>query len=160
MANTARRRDSFLDSETEGKVMSTILCAVDRSPGAAEALQVATSLKESLRGRLVLAHVAEGYRLPHGEAGVTGRHAEQGAKRLLDQVAAEHGLNGDVDRRAEVGDRAAELARVAREEAAMLIVLGSRRQGLFGRQLSSSLAAELRAIAPCAVVVVPPEPRG
>ena len=138
--------------------MSTIVCAVDRSAGAAEALQVATSLTESLRGRLVLAHVAEGYRLPHGEAGVTGRQAEQGAKRLLDQVAAEHGR--DVDRRAEVGDRAAELARVAREEAAMLIVLGSRRQGLFGRQLSSSLAAELRAIAPCAVVVVPPEPRG
>jgi nucleotide-binding universal stress UspA family protein len=136
--------------------MKTIVCAVDKSPGAAEALRIAAGLSKGLGLRLVLAHVAEGFRLPDGTAGVTGLQAQRAGQRLLEHLAREHVLSGDADRRAEVGERASELARIASEEAAALIVVGSRTQGRRRRRLLSGLAAELNGTAPCPVLVVPP----
>jgi nucleotide-binding universal stress UspA family protein len=141
------------------ETMRTIMCAVDGSPGAAEAVRVAAALRQSLGLRLVLTHVADGYRLPDGPAGISGVKAQEGAERLLERVAREHGIDGDADRRAEVGDRVQELARVAHEEAAALIVVGARRQGRRGRRLLSGLATGLTGISSCPVVVVPPPAR-
>lgn len=138
--------------------MKTIVCAVDGSRGGVEALRVASQLSATLGLRLVLAHVAPGYRLAGGRAGATPRARAQ-AERLLDRVGAQAGVNGGADRRAEAGDRASTLARVASEEAAALLVVGSRSQGRAGRQLLSGLAAELNATAPCPVLVVPPPAR-
>src|SRR5262249_18107150 len=123
--------------------MATILCAVDDSPGAGEAVRAASKLSGELGLRLVLAHVAAGYRLPDGVGGVTGVQARQGAERLLERVAVEQGLDGTAERRAEVGDRSSEVARIASEEAASLIVVGARTQGRRRHRLVSSLAAEL-----------------
>jgi nucleotide-binding universal stress UspA family protein len=139
--------------------MATILCAVDDSPGAGEAIRTASRLSDELGLRLVLAHVAAGYRLPDGAAGVTGVQARQGAERLLERVAAQEGLDGTAERRAEVGDRSSEVARIASEEAASLIVVGARTQGRRRRRLLSGLAAELSSTAPCPVLVVPPRAR-
>ncbi len=114
--------------------MATIVCGIDDSPGAVEALRVARTLSTDLKLRLVLAHVAAGW-----------------------TAGAEHDLHAE--RRVEVGEAAQALARIAAEEAATLIVVGSRSQGRLRPGLRSGLAGELAASAPCPVVIVPPPPR-
>jgi nucleotide-binding universal stress UspA family protein len=138
--------------------MRTIVCAVDESPGAAEAVAVAAGLSKDLGLRLVLAHVVEGYRRADG-TGVNGVQAQEGGQRLLERVARRYSLESAADRRAEVGDRASELLRIAGEEAAVVIVVGSRSQSWRRRNLVSGLSAELRSMALCPVLVVPPPRR-
>ena len=126
----------------------TILCGVTDTPEGRAAAQLAAALSERLESRLVLAHAVA---------------AE--AQELLD--AAAHALaplvDGlpprEVELRVEVGDPAETLARVAAEEGADLIVLGSRARGLRGRQLGCALARELEAATPAPVVVAPPQTR-
>jgi nucleotide-binding universal stress UspA family protein len=137
--------------------MKTIVCAVDESPGAAEAIAVASGLSKHLGLRLVLAHVVDGPR-PSNGIGIGGVHMQEGAQRLLERIARKHSLDGAADRRAEVGDRASELSRIAGEEAAVVIVVGSRSRYRRRRSLMSRLSAELRSTAPCPVLVVPPRP--
>jgi len=138
--------------------MKTILCAVDESPGAAEAVVIAAGLSKDLGLRLVLAHVVDDYRRTNG-GGRRDVQAQQGGQRLLEGVARKHSLENSADRRVEVGDRASELSRIASEEAAAVIVVGSRSHYRRRRNLVSGLSAELRTTASCAVVVVPPRPR-
>ena len=138
--------------------MTTIVCALDESAGAAEAVVVAASLSEVLGLRLVLAHVANGYG-PGNGAGMAGVQSHERAQQLLERVARKHNLESSADRRAEVGDRASELSRIAGEEGAALIVVGSRSRSRRRRNLVSGLSAELRSTAPCPVLVVPPRPR-
>jgi|SRR3954451_3339615 len=135
--------------------MKTILCAVDESPGAAEAVAVASGLSHDLGLRLVLAHVVERYPPTNGIT-MGGIQAQDGGQRLLERIARTHDLEDDGDLRAEVGDRASELSRIAGEEAAAVIVLGSRIRSRRRRSLMSRLSAELKSTAPCPVVVVPP----
>jgi nucleotide-binding universal stress UspA family protein len=139
-------------------VLQTIVCAVDESPGAAEAIAVAAGLSTGLGLRLVLAHVVDGYRRANG-VDMGGVQAHRRGQRLLERVARTHGLESAADRRAEVGDRASELSRIAGEEAAVVIVVGSRGRNWRGRARLSRLSAELRSTAPCSVVIVPPRPR-
>jgi nucleotide-binding universal stress UspA family protein len=139
-------------------VMQTIVCAVDESPGAVDAIVVAAGLSKRLGLRLVLAHVVDGYRRTNGvEVGSVPAHRE--GQRLLERVARTHSLESAADRRAEVGDRASELSRIAGEEVAVLIVVGSRGRYRRQRGRMSRLSAELRSTAPCPVVVVPSQPR-
>ena len=138
--------------------MQTIVCAVDESPGAAEAVSVAAGLSKDLRLRLVLAHVVHGYRRTNG-LGTGGVQAQEEGRRLLERVALKHSLESATDRRAEVGDRVSELSRIASEEAAVVIVVGSRSRYRRRHGLVSRLSAELRSTAPCPVLVVPPRPR-
>jgi nucleotide-binding universal stress UspA family protein len=142
----------------EERAMKTMVCAVDNSRGGAEALRVAAELSKTLGMRLVFAHVAPGYRVPGGGSAATPQ-ARADAERLLDRLSEREGLNGDAERRAEAGDRASTLARVAAEEAASLIVVGARSQGRRRRTLLSGVAAELNATASCPVLVVPPPAR-
>jgi nucleotide-binding universal stress UspA family protein len=139
--------------------MGTIICGVDDSAGGVEALRVARDLSNSLEVRLVLAHVAAGYQAPGGAESLTTVQVRQGATRLLERLAREHGVNGVADQRVEVGEPAETLARIAAEEAATVIVVGARGQGRRRRKLVSGLAGELRGTAPCPVVIVPPTPR-
>jgi nucleotide-binding universal stress UspA family protein len=139
-------------------VLQTIVCAVDESPGAAEAIAVAAALSKGLGLRLVLAHVVDGYRRSNG-VGMGRVQGHRGGQRLLERVARTHSLESAADRRAEVGDRASELSRIAGEEAAVVIVVGSRGRYRRRRGRLSRLSAELTSTAPCPVVVVPPGPR-
>jgi nucleotide-binding universal stress UspA family protein len=126
--------------------MGTIVCAVDNSPEAVEALRVAARLSSDAGLRLLVVHIAD------AEAG----SAEQRGRQLLDMLLATHRLNGGADKRVEVGERANELARVAAEEAASVILLGSRSHHWWKRRRTSRLTADLAATATCPVVVVPP----
>ena len=135
--------------------MGTIVCALDDSPEAEEALRAAVRLSGDAGLRLVAVHVEE--RADARSNG--GAAAEQRGRQLLDRLLAAHGLNGRVDKRVEVGERANELARVAAEEAASVILVGSRRRHWWRGRRTSKLTADLAATAPCPVVVVPPARR-
>jgi nucleotide-binding universal stress UspA family protein len=136
--------------------MGTIVCGVDESPGGVEALRVARDLSHDLDVRLVVAHVARGYSAPEGAEGLGSAQARQGATRLLERLSREHGVTGRADHRVEVGDPAEALGRIAAEEGATIILVGSRRRR---RKLLSALAGDLAATARCPVVVVPPAAR-
>jgi nucleotide-binding universal stress UspA family protein len=135
-------------------VLQTIVCGVDESPGAAEAIEVAAALSSGLGLRLVLAHVVDGYR-PASGVGTGGARGERGGQRLLERVAREHSFERGADRRVEVGDRVSELSRIAGEEVAVVIVVGSGGRYRRGRGRLSRLSVELSSTAPCSVVVVP-----
>jgi nucleotide-binding universal stress UspA family protein len=149
---------AFIQTFRREAEVQTIVCAVDGSAGAAEAVAVAAGLSKGLGLRLVLAHVAVGYRRTTG-VNTGAVHERDSGRRLLDQVAREHSLESAADCRAEAGDRVTELSRIAGEEAALLIVVGSRGRSRRGRGRLSRLSADLRSTAPCPVLVVPPPPR-
>lgn len=133
--------------------MATIVCGINDSPGALEALRIARTLSAVLDLRLVLAHVAAGW-ATGAEGSLTTTQARQGGDRLLERAAREHNLQAE--RRVEVGEPTEALAQIAAEEAATLIVVGSRRKGRLRPSLRSGLAGELAASAPCPVLIVPP----
>jgi nucleotide-binding universal stress UspA family protein len=138
--------------------MRTIVCAVDESPGTAEAIEVAAGLSKTLGLRLVLAHVVEGHRRTNGVQ-MGDLETQRSGQRLLDRIARKHNLESIADRRAEVGNCASELSRIASEEAAVIIVVGTPGRYRRRRGRLSRLSLELRSTAPCPVVVIPPGAR-
>jgi nucleotide-binding universal stress UspA family protein len=124
----------------------TILCGVDDSQSAHDALQLAAALSERLRTRLVVAHVA------------SGKSTEE-AERLVARLIAEEGSPARADARVAVGDRAGWLAQIAAEEGADLIIVGSGRAVRLRLRPGRLLASELESTTTCPVVIAPPQTR-
>jgi nucleotide-binding universal stress UspA family protein len=134
----------------------TIVCGMTESHDSRSAAELARALGGRLGLRLVLVHVVDG--VPPGtQESVTARQRQSGAEQTLTAIASEIG-NG-TEKRVVLGDRAEALARVAAEEGADLIVLGSRPAGLGSRKLRCTLARDLEAATPVPVVVAPPTTR-
>jgi nucleotide-binding universal stress UspA family protein len=154
MAVSGGRDDADGEIERWEEAMSsgTILCAVNETEGAAEALRAAARLSRRLDMRLVAAYVVEDVALsPAGR-----REARAGGLRLVDRVLADHGA-WTADRRVAAGDPAEQIARIAGEERAELVVVGSAPNGRRARPpLRSRVATELAGMTPIPVVVVPP----
>lgn len=130
----------------------TIICAVNETQGAGEALRTAAHLARRLNMRLVAVYVVEN--VPMSPA--ARREARAGGLRLLDRVLAEQEA-WTADRRVSSGDPAEEIARIAGEERAELVVVGSKPNGRQVRPpLRSRVATELPRISPIPVMVVPP----
>jgi len=139
-------------------VAGTIVCGVTDSAEGRAAAQLAGALCERLEARLVLVHAIE--TAPRGaDAGPHARCRREAAERTLELIASATAVPRGTELRVQYGDRAAELARVAFEEGADLIVLGSRGRGWRGRRLGSALARELEATTPAPVLVAPPQTR-
>jgi len=111
----------------------------------------------------VLVHVTGGIAAldVNGDSGesVTTRVDRQGAARLVARLAAEHGVGGSAEHRLAVGDPAALLGQIAAEEAADVIVVGSRERGRVRRSLESRLARQLASETPVPVLIAPPRAR-
>ena len=141
----------------------TIVCGVTDSEAGRSALALAAELSERLGLRLVLVHVADGI----APLDVNGAGSEsvstptdgKGAERLVARLAAEHGVAKSAEWRSAVGDPAALLGRIAAEEAADLIVVGSRTRGRLRRGLESRLARQLETETPVPVLIAPPQTR-
>lgn len=134
----------------------TILCGVTETPDGKGATELARALAARLGLRLVLVHVLDG--MPPGtHESLTARQRQSGAERTLGELARE--LGDGTEKRVVRGNRGEELARVAAEEGADLIVLGSRASGLGSRKLRCTLAQELEAATPVPVLVAPPATR-
>lgn len=134
----------------------TLVCGVTETPDGRSAAELAQALGARLGLRLVLVHVVDG--VPSGtQESLSARQRQAGAERILNQIARD--LGNGAERRVVVGDRAEALARVAAEEGADLIVIGSRAAGLGNRRLHCTLARDLEASTPIPVVVAPPTTR-
>ena len=135
----------------------TIVCGVTDGDEGRAALAVAAELSERLRLRLVLVHVADGI-APSDVNGdsVTTRADRQEAARFVARLAAEHGVADRAEQRSAVGEPAALLGQIAAEEAADLIVVGSRARGRLRHRLESRLARQLETTTPVPVLIAPP----
>jgi nucleotide-binding universal stress UspA family protein len=144
------------ESEEEGMSGGTIVCGVSERQDGRSAAELARALGARLGLRLVLVHVVDG--VPPGtHESLTARQRQAGAERILAEIAQEAG--DGVEKRVTMGNRAEGLARVAAEEGADLIVIGSRPARFGNRKLRSTLARDLEAATPIPVVVAPPTTR-
>jgi nucleotide-binding universal stress UspA family protein len=140
----------------------TLVCAVTKGEESAEALALSAELSERLGLRLVLAHAVNGigeFGSEEGVESVSMQADRQGAERRLARLAHEHGVADRAERRVAVGEPAALIGQIAAEEAADLIVVGSRARGRLRRRLESTLARQLETATPVPVLIAPPRTR-
>jgi nucleotide-binding universal stress UspA family protein len=141
-------------------VRGTLVCAVNDSDDGRRALELAVVLSKRLGLRLVLAHISDGIAPVagdgDGEESVSMKANREGAARLLARLTAEYGIADRAERRSGSGDAAALIGQIAAEEAADLIVVGSRLRGRLRRGLESRLAEQLASETPVPVLIAPP----
>jgi len=135
-----------------------VVCGVDGSQVAREALQTADELSRRLGMGLVAVHVVE-------PVAVRGRPWEPpGAETSAEDVAAGEALLQQecsaagleyVERHVLVGRPAERLAELADDVNAALIVVGSRGHRLVQAALVGSVSSELLGLAACPVLVLP-----
>lgn len=116
----------------------SILCGVDRSAGAAQAMRLAADLGERLGARLVLAHAGA---------------SEAEARSFLEDLAARERI--DVEIRAERGDPAERLLAVADDVEAGMIAVGSGGRGRARAAVLGSVSSAVARAARCPVVIAP-----
>lgn len=134
----------------------TIVCAVSDPADGRVAADLAGALGARLGLRVVLVSVLEALPAAARDS-VTGRQRQAGAEQMLREAA--RSIGEGVETRVVRGQRAEALARVAAEEGADAIVVGSRPTGFGSRKLRSALACELEALTPVPVLVAPPATR-
>jgi nucleotide-binding universal stress UspA family protein len=119
------------------------------------ALEFACALARDYKARLVLLHVGARPTVVFGEGVVPPAPElfEQEARQRLEQLAVPETGNR-IDRRLEQGDPAAEILRVAGEECAELIVMGTHGRSGLSRLLLGSVAESVVRDACCPVLVV------
>jgi nucleotide-binding universal stress UspA family protein len=151
---------------------TAIVCGVDGSPDSDAAVAVATRMAERLGSRLVLAYVVEPvmtytHSAPFGGLSPAGPVVEEEQRaaqeemgaRMLDEAAEAAGVADAVHRLA-MGHPAEQLAEIADDERAELIVVGSRGRGAFKAAFLGSVSNSLVGIARCPVLIVPPGAAG
>jgi nucleotide-binding universal stress UspA family protein len=141
----------------------TLVCGLTDGEDAAGTVELAVELTQRLGMRLVLAHVAQGF-APRAngvdvEESVTMKGDRVGAERLVGRLAAEHGVAETAQCRIAVGQPATLLGQIAAEEAADLILVGSRQRGWPRRGLESRLAAQLETETSVPILIAPPRTR-
>jgi nucleotide-binding universal stress UspA family protein len=141
----------------------TLVCGVKDTEEGRGALAVSAELSERLGLRLVLAHVADGIARfdvnGEGRESVTTHAGRGGAARLVAGLAAEHGVDHRAEQRSAVGDPATLLAQIAAEEAAAMIVVGSRERGRLRPRRENRLVRQLGTATPVPVLIAPPRTR-
>jgi len=132
--------------------IKTILHPTDFSELSDAAFQLACSLARDHKGRIVVLHVVPPPQ-SHGE--VIARQQGEGYHadlwRMLEDIRPEDAAV-PVERRLEDGDPAETILRVAGEEGADLIVLGTHGRGALGKLLMGSVAEKVVRGAPCPVL--------
>jgi nucleotide-binding universal stress UspA family protein len=148
----------------------SIVCGVDGSADSQRALGIAAEYAQRLGARPIVANVAAvpdsvvpayAYspmgrppmlRLPMAEGSMEAEL--EASEELLERVVAGAGVNG-AELRTMLGLPAEQLAELADDEGADLIVVGSRGRGGFRAAFLGSVSNSLIGIARCPVLVVP-----
>src|SRR5438128_2242730 len=91
-------RATLLGNLVSMSARPALLCAVDDSTGAREALRAASTASKRAGLRLVLVHCSPGFGFPAAEDSLSGRQARAGATQLLDRLVGDHELSS-VERR-------------------------------------------------------------
>jgi nucleotide-binding universal stress UspA family protein len=139
--------------------MQAVVCAIDQSDTTDDVVRVAHALATTLRGRLVLVHVAPSTEAPGVSAAPAGQERLReeelaDARELLRGVAVRLDA-GDAEQRAELGSPADRIVAIADEENAALLVIGSRGRGDMKSALLGSVSHGVLSKATCPVVIVP-----
>jgi nucleotide-binding universal stress UspA family protein len=148
---------TFWLSPKELEMSRSIVCGVDDSSGARDAVRVAAWFADRLGLRLIVAHVAQ---LPaavgYDGLGVSTWTAPQDAgSTLLEHLAFEEHIP-EAEQRVMTGVPAERLAELADQEDAEMIVVGSRALGAFKQAFLGSVSHDVIGLAHCPVLVVPP----
>lgn len=137
-------------------MFNTIVWATDGSKNADEALSVAKALAYEQGGTLVVVHVVQRYATKHGLAVYAD---EDDVKAKLTHVVEElsgQGLKTSLKIVDHIGPQPAhEIANLAREAGADLIVVGTRGHSAVVGLLLGSVTTRLLHVASCPVLVVP-----
>jgi nucleotide-binding universal stress UspA family protein len=141
----------------EVDVVETVVWATDGSPNADRALTVAKTLAHDRRASLVVVHVVQHYATT---TGLPVYADEDRVKAKLEQTVEElstEGFNPSLRIVEHVGPQPAhEIANVAGDVGADLIVMGTRGHGPVAGLVLGSVVLRLLHVAPCPVVAVPP----
>lgn len=139
-----------------------IVFACDGDDDSLGAARFAVKLADALRRELVLAHVVPmpygwsvGY-LPSDAIKQVRADLRTRGERTLERWATKHGLHGLRGFVSE-GMVAEELNRLATEQDALMVIVGSRKLNALERMFVTSVGSELAASAAAPVVVVPPD---
>jgi nucleotide-binding universal stress UspA family protein len=148
----------------------SIVCGVDGSPDSQRALGIAVEYAQRLGARLIVANVAAvpdpvvpAYAYaPMGQPSTLRLSLAEGrteadfeaSEALLERIVAEAGVEG-AELRTMLGIPAEQLAELADDVRAHLIVVGSRGRGAFKAAFLGSVSNSLIGIARCPVLVVP-----
>ncbi len=142
-------------------MFDTIVWATDGSENADRALEVAKTLADDHGAALVVVHVVQHYAT---KTGLAVYPDEDRVKAKLEQTVeqlSKDGFKPSLRIVEHVGPQPAhEIADIAREVGAGLIVMGTRGHGLVEGLLLGSVVLRLLHIAPCPVVAVPAAPSG
>ncbi len=142
--------------DLERTIRGTILCVVDDAESSDVAIRVALRLGELFSARVLLVSTPDGEAEDLRDGNDAAGPWRMDAQRLLDWAHAD--LAGTrVEHRVAIGSPVDVVSEIAAEEMAELIVVGAD-GGVRRGTLRSWLARELAIMAPCPVVVVPPEP--
>jgi nucleotide-binding universal stress UspA family protein len=136
-----------------------MVCGVTDSDDGRAALELGVELSQRVGLRLVLAHGSEGLAPLEGAGGdesVTMRGSRRGGELFLARLAREYDVGDTAECRVAVGEPALVVERIAAEEAADVIVVGSHARRWPGRGLESRLAEELETATPAPVLIAPP----
>ena len=141
---------------------NAIVCAVDGSAAAGDAVAVAAGLAGLLELELLLLHVVEPEPAvtvaasPYHYAPAPRRALPVAAgRRFLDGVADRLPYSGFVERRVESGDPASVIPGVAENNEAALLVTGTRGRGSIASAILGSVSTAAVSRATCPVMVVP-----
>lgn len=138
--------------------MNTIVAAVDGSEPSLRALRMAAGLAAKFGARLVMAYAVEPVTLPADAFPVPLAEIEAShhawAERMLAGAIERLELPKPVVRRVVDGPPAAAILKVAKEEKADLVTVGSRGRGAFKRALLGSVSDRIVRTAECAVLIV------
>ena len=141
-------------------MFKSVVWANDGSEVAQRALPLVKELAREGGGTITIVHVVERVE-GSGGYGPTRRVDEPQVQRQLEQLTAEleqEGFDASLYINSDVGARPAhEIVETARRQDADLIVVGSQGHSLIGGLLLGSVAYRLLHVAPCPVLVVPPE---
>jgi nucleotide-binding universal stress UspA family protein len=141
-------------------MFKSIVWANDGSEAAQRALPLVKEMAQPGGTTITIVHVVERVE-GSGGVGPTRRVDEPQLQAELERLAREleqDGFNATLFINADVGARPAnEIIKQAREAGADLIVVGSHGHTIIGGLLLGSVAYRLLHVAPCPVLVVPPE---
>ncbi|MBD0282671.1 MAG: universal stress protein [Thermoleophilaceae bacterium] len=140
----------------------SIVCGVDGSDASLAAAAVAARLCQRVGSALLLAHADErGTKFAYAnEAGLSRRPRRIDAEmtRLFERIQRRFS-RVEITGRIVDGDPADELVKLAAEEDAILLVVGSRGRGAVKAALLGSVSSAVVRACDCPVVIVPPDAR-
>jgi nucleotide-binding universal stress UspA family protein len=154
------RAAATLPLAEEETMNGSIVCGIDGSEESRSALRLAGALAERLGLRLMMAHVSAeavfaGGSEPQEPVAMLTPELSRVGEQLLERVAEAEQVPF-AERRVLHGLPAERLADLADEEAAYLIVVGSRGRGAFRRAFLGSVSSDVIGLARRPVLVVPP----